>query len=189
MRTQQRRFLLGTVVTCLLASSSALWANGQEFFAPASGPVDFAYVGRVKDAVTGRPVSALPYVTILEKTTGLFFPFTGDAPGHFKSPDIGLQIKEVSSEPIKPEDLEISVIVPGYETLEAIPAPRRTHGLVELNVKVRPKATTDAAGTTGGPPHSGGNNQTTWAALAGIVVMLAIAMVARTSGRQQAAAR
>src|SRR6185436_12298582 len=118
-------------------------ANGQEFFAPATGKVDLAYVGRVRDARTGRLVQALPYVTVLERTTGLFFPFTGDSPGHFKSPDIGAAIKEVTTDAINPKELEITVIVPGYTTLEMVPAPRKTTGLVELNVRVVPKASGD----------------------------------------------
>ena len=191
MRTQQQRSLLVTVVTLLLAGSSVLWANGQEFFAPASGPVEFAYVGRVRDASTGRPVKALPYVTVLERTTGLFFPFTGDSPGHFKSPDIGAAIKEVTTDPINPKELEITIIVPGYTTLEMVQAPLRTNGLVELNVKVVPKAGGEAVSAAGNDsaPTGGGINPTAWAALAGIVVMIAIAMVARTTGRQQSAAR
>ncbi len=178
-RHQRIGVLAAVAVAVLLTSADTLQANGQEFFSPATGPVTLAYFGRVRDAKTGRLVTTLPYVTILERATGLYFPFTGDGPGHFKSPDIGAQIKEVSNGVIDPSQFEVTIIVAGYKTIENLPVPRKTSGLIELNVKMVPKDSPAAAGA-GGSDSSSGGGQTLWMLLVGGMALATIAMMART---------
>ena len=89
--------VVASVAALVLASAGTLLANGQAFFIPAGrGPVELVYFARVKDARTGRPIQKPPYVTIVDPFTGIVIPFQGDGPGHFRSPDIGAAIKEVS---------------------------------------------------------------------------------------------
>ena len=93
--------LVASTATLVLAGATTLFANGGLFFAPAGqGPVDLVYFGRVKDAQTGRPIRIEPHVDVVDPYTGLYFPFGGDATGHFRSPDIGAAIKEVTDTPL-----------------------------------------------------------------------------------------
>src|SRR5918993_484046 len=80
-----------TVGGILAVYSSALLANGQQFFTPgATDKVDLAYFGRVKDARTGRPIAVPPQLTVIDRPTTLYIPFDGDRPGHYTSPDVGI---------------------------------------------------------------------------------------------------
>jgi hypothetical protein len=134
------------IVVALLASGTLL-ANGESFFIPANrGPVDLVYFARVKNARTGRPIEKPPYVTIVDPYSGLIIPFVGDSPGHFRSPDIGKSIKEVTSHPIDTRQLEIVISAIGYQTVKVGNIPRQSKGAIELNVKMEPK--------TGGTPSS-----------------------------------
>jgi len=93
--------VIAMVAALVLASAGTLLANGQAFFVPAGrGPVGLVYFARVKDARTGRPIQKPPYVNIVDPFSGIYIPFQGDGPGHFRSPDIGKVIKEVTTEPI-----------------------------------------------------------------------------------------
>src|SRR5437868_3337410 len=90
----------GLVIASLALASATVLANGQSFFLPANrGPVDLVYFARVKDARTGRPIQKAPYVTIVDPYSGIILPFAGDGPGHFRSPDVGAAIKDVTSHP------------------------------------------------------------------------------------------
>src|SRR3954463_5963980 len=110
---------LAMVAALVIASAGTLLANGQAFFLPASkGPVELAYFARVKDARTGKPIQKKPYVTIVDPFTGIVIPFQGDAPGHFRSPDIGAAILEVSSRPIDTRQIEIMITAAGYKTMK-----------------------------------------------------------------------
>src|SRR5689334_12922760 len=140
---------LGIVAALFLASGGTLLANGQSFFLPASrGPVELVYFARVKDARTGRPIQKKPYVTIVDPFTGIVIPFQGDTPGHFRSPDIGASILEVSSRPIDTSQMEIMVSAAGYQTVKVKHVPRQSKGAVELSVKMEPKANADNTGVT-----------------------------------------
>src|SRR5437868_15395899 len=82
----------------LVLASGTLLANGESFFVPAlRGPVNLVYFARVKNSRTGRPIEKPPYVTIVDPYTGLIMPFVGDSPGHFRSPDVGAAIKEITT--------------------------------------------------------------------------------------------
>src|SRR3954471_21488694 len=142
--------LLASVATLVLAGAATLSANGQLFFMPADkGPVDLVYFGRVKDAQTGRPIRTTPSVYIVDPYTGLYFPFGGDMPGHFRSPDIGAAIKEVTETPIDTKRFQVMVSAKGYQDAEVSVIPRRSKGAVELNVRLEPEngATTAAPAT------------------------------------------
>src|SRR4051812_22661662 len=135
--------LVASTAALVLAGATTLMANGQLFFMPADrGPVDLVYFGRVKDARTGKPIRRAPDVYIVDPFTGLYFPFGGDGPGHFRSPDIGAAIKEVTDQPLDTKRLEIEVSATGYQTVKLHAIPRQSKGAIELNVKLEPDGTT-----------------------------------------------
>ena len=184
--------------------SKALLANGQTFFAPANrGPVELVYFARVKDARTGRPIQKAPYVTIVDPFTGIYIPFQGDSAGHFRSPDIGAAILEVSSRPIDTKQLEVVVSAAGYKTVKVANMPRQSKGAVELNVRMEPKAdagaTEESASTAvasqPGVPGSANSStpsdssKPTFFLLAACFGLAAISAVARTVGRPDSTAR
>ena len=194
--------LVAIVAALVLASAGTLLANGQIFFVPADrGPVDLVYFARVKDARTGRPIKKTPYVNFVDPFSGIYIPFQGDGPGHFRSPDIGAAIKEVSTQPIDTRQLEIVVSAAGYHTLKLTNIPRRTKGAVELSVKMEPRAAGDDTGasTSTAPPSrpvaAGGgstpvdSSRPTFILLAACFGLTAISAVARTVGRPESTAR
>ena len=139
MKKRQPNPSVLAIVAALLATGTLL-ANGESFFIPAiRGPVDLVYFARVKNARTGRPIEKPPYVTIVDPYSGLIIPFVGDSPGHFRSPDIGKSIKEVTIHPIDTRQLEIVVSAMGYQTVKIGNIPRQSKGAIELNVKMEPK--------------------------------------------------
>jgi hypothetical protein len=189
--------VVSIAASLVLASAGTLLANGQAFFIPAGrGPVELAYFARVKDARTGRPIQKPPYVTIVDPFSGIVVPFQGDGPGHFRSPDIGAAILEVSSRPIDTKQLEIMVSALGYKTVKVANIPRQSKGAVELDVRMEPK---ENAGNTGaspstaavsqpGPPDGGSTAPTdsakpTLFLLAACFGLAAISVVAQTVGR------
>lgn len=190
--------LVASVAALVLASGGTLLANGGAFFIPAAkGPVDLVYFARVKDARTGRPIQKPPYITIVDPFSGIYIPFQGDGPGHFRSPDIGAAIKEVTTQPIDTKQLEIIVSAAGYQTVKVMNIPRQAKGIVELNVRMEPKAS--GANPIPGPPPTatanqpgatgGGSSAPTDSAkpmmflLAACFGLAAISAVARTIGR------
>jgi hypothetical protein len=188
--------VVAIVAAFVLASAGTLLANGQAFFIPAGrGKVELAYFARVKDARTGRPIQKKPYVTIVDPFTGIVIPFQGDAPGHFRSPDIGAAILEVSSRPIDTRQMEIMVTAAGYKTMKVGYIPRQSKGAVELNVKMEPKANADstgaeasasAAGQPGAPDGSSApadSAKPTFFLLGACFGLAAISAVAQTVGR------
>lgn len=184
----------GVVAALFLASTGTLLANGQAFFmAPSKGPVELVYFARVKDARTGKPIQKKPYVTVVDPFTGVVIPFQGDAPGHFRSPDIGAAILEVSSRPIDTRQMEVMVTAAGYKTIKVGYIPRQSKGAVELNVKMEPKANADTidatapVATASQDAAPGGNTTTpadsakpTFLLLAACFGLAAISAVART---------
>ena len=193
--------VVAIVAALVLASAGTLLANGQAFFVPADrGPVDLVYFARVKDARTGRPISKKPYVNIVDPFSGIYIPFQGDSPGHFRSPDIGAAIKEVSTQPIDTSQLEIVVSAAGYHTVKLANIPRRAKGAIELSVRMEPRAASDTgAGTSTAAPSqpvaAGGgsvpldSSRPTFFLLAACFGLTAISAVARTVGRPESKGR
>src|SRR5215467_15114398 len=117
----------------VVLAGGTLLANGEAFFIPAlKGPVNLVYFARVKDARTGRPIEKTPYVTIVDPYSGIILPFAGDKPGHFRSPDVGAAIKEVTTHPVDTQQLEIVVTASGYQTVKLGNIPRQAKGAIEL---------------------------------------------------------
>jgi hypothetical protein len=195
--------VVASVAALVLASSGTLLANGQSFFIPAGrGPVELVYFARVKDARTGRPIPKPPYVTMVDPFTGIVIPFQGDGPGHFRSPDIGAAILDVSSRPIDTSQFEIMISAAGYKTTKVPYIPRQSKGAVELNVKMEPKANADdaTASSSGAPASqpaapSGGSSAPTDSSkptiflLAACFGLAAISAVVRTVGRPESTDR
>jgi hypothetical protein len=194
--------VVASVAALVLASAGTLLANGQAFFIPAGrGPVELVYFARVKDARTGRPIQKPPYVTIVDPFTGIVIPFQGDGPGHFRSPDIGAAILEVSSRPIDTKGMEIMVSALGYKTVKVAHIPRQSKGAVELNVRMEPKenpGNTASPSTTASsqPGAAGGDSSAptdsakpTFFLLAACFGLAAISGVVRTVSRPSSTGR
>jgi hypothetical protein len=186
----------------LLSGRATLLANGESFFIPANkGPVNLVYFARVKNARTGRPIEKMPYVTIVDPYSGMIFPFVGDKPGHFRSPDVGAAIKEVTTHPIDTQQLEIVVTASGYQTVKLGNIPRQSKGAIELNVKMEPKAGTGASTASSGgqtvasqapppgTPSPSDSMKPTIYLLAGCFGLAIISVAARRAGRQTTTAR
>lgn len=196
--------VLAMVAGLVLASAGTLVANGGAFFIPANrGPVDLVYFARVKDARTGRPIQTKPYVNIVDPFSGIYIPFQGDSPGHFRSPDIGAAIKEVSSQPIDTKQLEIVVTAAGYRTVKLANIPRQAKGTVELSVRMEPREDGDKTGASTStaapsqPVAAGGgssdapldSSKPTFFLLAACFGLAAISAVVRTVGRPESTER
>ena len=151
----RRSSFAGLVATITFALGAvATYANGIEFFPATTGPVDLVYFGTLKDATTGKPVRDHAYVTITDTLTGMSVPFTGDKPGHYRSPDIGAAIKELG-EVARPENLEMMLVVPGYKKIKIDRMPRKAAGAVEVSLKLEPDGSLVAAAT---PQTAAGTN-------------------------------
>jgi hypothetical protein len=127
---------VGVLVFALCATLADLaWANGQEFFAAPMGNVDLVYTGRVRDT-NGR---FLPRATMViwSEEAALTFPSITDDYGHYRSPDVGANIKEVTSAPPNPKELKAACSLPGYEQTRPIVFPKKAKGTVELNCTLR----------------------------------------------------
>ena len=187
--------LVASTAALVLAGATSLKANGQLFFMPADrGPVDLVYFGRVKDARTGRPIRKAPNVYIVDPFTGLYFPFGGDGPGgHFRSPDIGAAIKEVTDQPLDTKRLEIEVSATGYQTVKLHAIPRRSKGAIELDVRLEPDGTavdkpaTASASQSGtaGSASSTDSSKPTFFLLGACFGLAAISAAARKVGRPE----
>jgi hypothetical protein len=187
----------------VLPATGTLLANGETFFSPAAGThVELVYFGRVKDAQTGRPIQKQPYVSIVDALTGIYMPFQGDGPGHFRSPDLGAAILDVSSRPIDTSQFEITVSAAGYETTKVKYIPRRSTGNIELTVKLKPRGNAASAGTSAPAvaaseaTGSGGaddaptdSSRPTFFLLAACFGVAAISAVARKVGRPESTDR
>ena len=191
MKKRQPNPAVLAIVAALLATGTLL-ANGESFFIPAAkGPVDLVYFARVKNARTGRPIEKPPYVTIVDPYSGLIIPFVGDSPGHFRSPDIGKSIKEVTTHPVDTRQLEIVVSAMGYQTVKVGTIPRQSKGAIELNVKMEPKtsglpaAHADArqASLPPGAPSPADSMRPTIYLLAACFGLAAISAAVRKAGR------
>ncbi len=115
-----------------LAVSGVAWANGGEFFLPAPehGKVDLVYFGHIKDT-DGNYIDDAQ-VTITVKDLGLTFPFENDKPGHYRSPDIGAQIKDMG-EKVDPSQISIEISKKGYDQARPVKVPNKAEGTYEVD--------------------------------------------------------
>jgi len=89
-----------------LALSGSAWANGEEFFHPDETGFDLYYFGHIKDKA-GKVLDNV-VITIKAKNLGMSFPVRNDAPGHFRSPDIGKAIKGLGRRSIRAARIVVS---------------------------------------------------------------------------------
>lgn len=117
-----------------IAATGMAWANGAEFFEARQdgAPAVLYYFGNVKDS-KGNVVDKV-MITISAKNVGLNFPFRNDAPGHFRSPDIGKAIKGMGKA-VDPSQIEVTVAKPGYKLVKAPKVPNKL-GAVQLETFV-----------------------------------------------------
>lgn len=124
---------LATLVICVtlgLGASVRLIANGAEFFeAENDGKVVLYYFGSVKDS-QGNVLDKL-MVTVSAKNVPMTFPFRNDAPGHFRSPDIGKAIQGVGKD-VDPNQIEVTISKAGYKVVKAPKVPNKM-GAVQLD--------------------------------------------------------
>jgi hypothetical protein len=129
LRTRLATTLVG-VVALGLATSGIVRANGAEFFeAQQDGPPILYYFGSVKDTA-GNVLDKL-MITISVKDAGMNVPFRNDAPGHFRSPDIGKALKGLGKN-VNPAQIEIKITKPGYKLVKSAPVPNKL-GAVQLD--------------------------------------------------------
>ena len=133
MRTRLATFV--GVVALSLAAAAAVRANGSEFFeAENDGQVLLYYFGNVKDT-KGNPVDKfMVYVTVKNVVVNnkpLEMPFRNDAPGHFRSPDVGRGIKGMGK-PVDPTFIDVTIKKDGYRVVKAPKVPDK-QGAVQLD--------------------------------------------------------
>ena len=169
-----------TAVALMCALPDNVRANGENFFAPvpSDGPVHLAYVGRIKDAVTGRQIKKELLMTITDSKTSAFFPIMDDQPGHYRTPDIGRMLKGMG-EDVDPKRLSAEIIVDGYKPKVLEVFPRRAHGVVELNIALEPLGEPEAAAGSGNDGGLG-LSSTVARTLGGLVALLIVGIGVRT---------
>jgi hypothetical protein len=117
----------------LMASGLAL-ANGGEFFLPAPehGHVDLVYFGHIKD--TDGNYLDQAEMTIHVDGIGMTFPFDNDTVGHYRSPDVGAQIKD-NGETVDPSKITISCAKKGYKMVspKTTAVPLKAEGTYEID--------------------------------------------------------
>ena len=134
-RPQSYGLILGgsALVLGLMASGLAL-ANGGEFFLPAPehGKVDLVYFGHIKDT-DGKYLDDAE-LTIHVDGIGMTFPFDNDSPGHYRSPDVGAQIKD-NGEAVDPSKISITCAKKGYKQVKPATSavPLKAEGTYEID--------------------------------------------------------
>jgi hypothetical protein len=185
MKRQSAVFTGALLGFILAVAAGTVWANGEEFFAPAkNGTVDLVYFGRIKDKQTGRSIKDSVYFLLKDEATGLSFPFTNDKPGHYRTPDVGAAIKDIG-ETINVNAFELDVNVAGYRKFTVTKVPRKNHGAVELDLALEP-AVPDTVAAAGVNATDVPLPARTTAAIVmiGFVALFFIVRRARTSGRR-----
>ena len=102
MKVQRRMRRAVAVLICGLVGTGVVWANGEEFFGSKNTKLDTYYFGHIKDA-DGKVLDNA-VVTIIAKNINMKFPFRNDAPGHFRSPDIGESVEILRKAGLASED-------------------------------------------------------------------------------------
>jgi hypothetical protein len=126
-RLFRRGVVIPGVVVLLsgLLTAGVAWANGEEFFGTKDTKLDMYYFGHIKD--TDGKVLDNAVVTVVAKNLNMKFPFRNDAPGHFRSPDIGKAIKGLGKA-IDPAQMEITIVKKGYVMASPVKLPIQAEG-------------------------------------------------------------
>ena len=124
----------GSILGLSLTASAPTFANGGEFFLPAPehGHVDLVYFGHIKDT-DGNYLDGVE-MTVHVDGIGMTFPFDNDTIGHYRSPDVGAQIKD-NGESIDPTKITISAAKKGYKvvTPKSAAVPQKAEGTFEID--------------------------------------------------------
>ena len=122
----------GSVLGLSLMASAPVLANGGEFFLPAPehGHVDLVYFGHIKDT-DGNYIDQAE-MTIHVEGIGMTFPFDNDTVGHYRSPDIGAQIKDIG-EKVDPSQISIGINKKGYSLAKPVKVPEKPDGTYEID--------------------------------------------------------
>jgi hypothetical protein len=183
------RFAATVGLTLVVATTA--WGNGEEFFTPAPSdrPPDLVYTGQIRDKVTRRPINDVIYFLITDKRSGLDFPFVNDAPGHYRSPDVGASVRDLGRVQVDPSQLEIQVAVSGYKTQTIAKLPRKNNGLIAVDFKMERDPAFGVPAS--GPIEESGSSPRNWAwiGIGGLFAALIAALAARTLVPRQSTAR
>ena len=140
---ENRRLVRGIAVIAFgLLLSGVAFANGDGFFGDKDLKLDLYYFGDIRDQNGVRLDNAV--VTIVAKNANMKFPFRNDAPGHYRSPDIGKAVKGLGKK-VDPSQLTITVQKKGYVMVKVDPIPNKTEGGIEIDVWMQPAPSTVAA--------------------------------------------
>jgi hypothetical protein len=124
----------GSILGLSLTASSPSFANGGEFFLPAPehGHVDLVYFGHIKDT-EGNYLDQVE-MTIHVEGVGMTFPFDNDTVGHYRSPDVGAQIKD-NGETVDPSKITITAAKKGYKVVspKSNAVPQKAEGTYEID--------------------------------------------------------
>ena len=136
--TLRARFatLIAIAAVLVTVSSRLARANGAEFFeAENDGRTVLYYFGQVKDS-KGNVLDKL-MVTVTVKIAGLpdlNYPIRNDAPGHFRTSDIGKAIEGLGKK-VDPAQIAITIKKDGYKIVRAPKIPNKL-GAVQLDLFV-----------------------------------------------------
>jgi hypothetical protein len=126
------RFLGAGIVCLALMQAGIALANGDDFFIPASehGHVDLVYFGHIKDTDGNYLDDA--EITIHVNNVGITVPFGNDSLGHYRSPDIGAQIKG-SGAAVDPTQITIKCSKKGYKQAQDMKPPPKASGTYQID--------------------------------------------------------
>jgi hypothetical protein len=126
--TFRHAILFAMFAAVLSVAPAALRANGAEFFeAENDGKIVLYYSGSVKDS-KGNPIDKV-MVTVTAKNAGLTFPMRNDAPGHFRTVDVGRAIQG-AGKTVDPSQIEITITKAGYKLVRAPKIPNKMGAVV-----------------------------------------------------------
>jgi len=134
------------VLLCGVVGAGMAWANGEEFFGTKDTKLDTYYFGHIKDP-DGKVLDNF-VVTVIAKNHNMKFPFRNDAPGHFRSPDIGKAIKGLGKT-IDPAQMEIVIQKKGYVLASPVRLPNKGEGGIgPIDIVLTPAPAAPAAPST-----------------------------------------
>jgi hypothetical protein len=135
--TMSNRFVSSLAAGALsigVTAAGVALANGGEFFLPAPehGHVDLVNFGHIKDT-DGNYIDNAE-LTVHVDGVGMTFPFDNDTPGHYRSPDIGAQIKDLG-ETVDPSQITIACSKKGYKQVRPAKTavPDKAEGTYEID--------------------------------------------------------
>jgi hypothetical protein len=124
------------VFTTVMCSAAVLHANGLPFFKPANGgKVDLVYVGQIKDG-DGNLLRNVELSIVTDSKTMYEITFDQDGPGHYRSPDVGVLLKD-ALQTVDPKLITVVARKYGYRTAIR-KVPLRTSGTLRVDIWMSP---------------------------------------------------